>query len=95
MKQSHKKWLFVLAILPLLFTILFLYLYLFPEKYDEAMVSTTSDPINLMPTVPPNILPPTPHINIPGSMQQLMPASVTFSTPFPPGNPVGSRSSLV
>jgi hypothetical protein len=85
MKQSHKRWVFVLAILPILLTILFLYLYLF-QNHDEAM---STDPINLMPTVPPNILPPTPRIKIPNTIHQLSPAGVTLSTPFPPNSPVG------
>jgi hypothetical protein len=88
MKQSHKKWIVVLAIVPILLTILFVYLYLFQDN-DEAMVSTTSDPINLMPTIPPNILPPTPRISIPNTIHQLAPAGVTLSTPFPPEKPVG------
>ena len=113
MKQSHKRWIVVLAILPILFTILFLYLYLF-QTHDEAM---STDPINLMdvvseakrristhitkdlpteegvqrnmPTIPPNILPPTPRISIPNTIHQFSPAGVTLATPFPPNRPVG------
>jgi hypothetical protein len=72
------------SVSPLIIAILFLYLYVF-QDYQESL----ADPISLMPTVPPHILPPTPSIKIPSSMQQLMPAGVTFSTPFPHNNPVG------
>ena len=85
MKQSHKRWIVVLAILPILFTILFVYLYLF-QDHEEAM---STDPINLMPTIPPNILPPTPRISIPNTIHQFAPAGVTLATPFPPNSPVG------
>lgn len=81
MKQSHKRWIVVLTILP----ILFVYLYWF-QDHDEAM---STDPINLMPTIPPNILPPTPRIKIPDTIHQLAPVVVTLATPFPPNRPVG------
>ena len=89
MKFFPKKWAFMRSVSPLIIAILFLYLYVFKDRQESL-----SDMVSLMPTIPPHILPPTPHINISNSMQQLMPASVTFSTPFPPGKPVGSRSSL-
>ena len=82
MNRCQKKWIFVVVIA----VFLFIYIYVSYMNFEGLDINA----INLFPTLPANMLPPTPRIKISDSMSQTMPRGVTISTPFPPNKPVGT-----